>query len=146
METFIEFFEYLMGQFSPAILVPLVLLIIVGVIAQWSLYEKCGLRGIACIIPVWNVIEFLKIMGRPAHHIFYFLIPVYNIYFTIKVYIELCQCFGKHKLVDYVLVIVFNGFYVLYLGLSYGTNYKGPVYNTENTASTARLANMSRAF
>ena len=136
MESFVEFYNYLMSTFGAAIFVPIGFLIMVGVIAQWSLYEKCGLRGIACIVPVWNVIEFLKIMGRPAHHIIYFLIPVYNIYFTIKVYIELCQCFGKHKISDYVLVIIFNGFYVLYLGLSYDTFYKGPVYSEGLTSST----------
>lgn len=140
-------------QFGFGALVPLVAFAAVGILAQWSLYDKCGLPGIDCIIPVKNVITFLKIMGRPAFHSLYVMIPpplilgalvlisdpaisyvvaalfaIPWMYFMIKVYIELCQSFGHYRLIDYVLVTVFNGFYVLHLGLSYSEKYRGPVY------------------
>ena len=118
-------------KFGPGIFIPIGLLIAVGVMAQWALYDKCGLPGIACIVPFWNVTTFLKIMGRPWWHIFFFLIPVYNIYFTIRIYIELCHCFGKRQFIDYLLVILFNGFYILNLGLSYKVKYLGPVYGQD---------------
>jgi hypothetical protein len=100
----------------------------IGIVAQWRLYVKAGLPGYHCLIPVQNVITFLKIVGRPAKHVWLFLIPVYNIYFMIKVYMELCNSFGKNSVLDYVLVIVLNGLYILNLGLSYDTYYRGPVY------------------
>lgn len=100
----------------------------IGIVAQWRLYVKAGLPGFHCLIPVQNVITFLKIVGRPANHTWYFLIPGYNIYFTVKVYIELCNSFGKQSIVDYVLVIALNGLYILNLGLAYDTYYRGPVY------------------
>jgi hypothetical protein len=100
----------------------------IGVVAQWRLYVKASLPGYHCLIPVQNVITFLKIVGRPAKHVWLFLIPGYNIYFTVKVYIELCNSFGKQSIVDYVLVIVLNGLYILNLGLAYDTYYRGPVY------------------
>lgn len=114
----------------------------IAVVAQWRLYEKAGQPGIACIVPVWNVIIFLRIVGRPWKHIFYFLIPVFNIFFLAKVYIELCNSFGKTSMVDYVLVILFNGFYILNLGLSYEERYYGPVYGTTNrdVSSSAQFA------
>lgn len=115
-------------SYGALIFIPLILFTAVGILAQWNLYEKCGLKGVACIVPVWNVIEFLKIMGRPAWHIVFFLIPVYNIYFIIKVYIELCNSFGRYSIGDYILVILLNGLYVLYLGLAEEEVYKGPVY------------------
>jgi hypothetical protein len=148
LETFpfLSFFGY-------EAMIPLACFAIVGILAQWSLYDKCGLPGIDCIIPVRNVITFLKIVGRPASHSLLVMIPPPLIlaaflllgtgttglavaaaigavwaYFMIKVYIELCQSFGHSKLTDYILVVLFNGFYVLHLGLSYSENYKGPVY------------------
>lgn len=131
MKTINSLFE----TFGFGILIPIVLALAVGIFAQWKLYEKCNLPGIACIVPGWNVTTFLKIVGRPGWHALYLLIPVYNLYFIIKVYIELCNSFGKTELIDYILVIVFNGLYVLNLGLSYEDNYKGPVYSARKNQS-----------
>lgn len=147
----IDFISY------PPVLIPLILLGIVGIAGQWSLYMKCDLQGVACVVPVWNVLEFLKIMGRPASHGLIVMVPpplilylllvgpfgsTINIAlsalfgliwlaFMIKVYIELCQAFGKTQTSDYALCLIFNGFYVLYLGISDGTEYEGPVYGKE---------------
>jgi len=41
---------------------------------------------------------------------------------------------------DYILVILFNGFYILGLGLSYEDEYKGPVYGkTKEDGSKANV-------
>lgn len=113
----------------------------IAVVAQWRLYEKANQPGYACLVPVWNVIIFLRIIGRPWQHIFYLLIPVFNIFFLAKLYIELCNSFGKTSILDYVLVILFNGFYILNLGLSYEERYYGPVY--EGSDSVSRDVNSS---
>jgi len=156
-ESFIAIFDQAFGTFGPGIFIPVALLIMVGIMAQWALYDKCGLPGVACIVPIWNVIVFLKIMGRPWHHMFYFIVPPPLIVglllvdqsmvtiipaavlsigfaaFSIKLYIELCQSFGKTSRTDYILVVLFNGFYVLNLGLSYKAKYKGPVYKMKHS-------------
>jgi hypothetical protein len=60
-----------------------------------------------------------------------FLIPIYGQFYMIpKVWIELCQSFGKRTLLDHVLVILLNGLYIFNLGMSYDTTYVGPVYGT----------------
>ena len=125
-----DFFELNIYHHGPAFVIPFVLLAIIGVAGQWSLYDKAGLPGIAAIVPGWNVTTFLKIMGRPSWHAIYLLIPGFNIYFVIKLYVELCQTFGKRTILDYVLCLVFNGFYVMFLGLSSEDKYVGPVYGS----------------
>lgn len=130
MDAFTAFFSELFEALGPHVLIVFGIALFIGIIAQWALYAKCNLPGIACIVPVWNVVVFLKIMGRPWWHMFYLFIPLYNIYFVAKVYIELCNCFGKKSTLDYVLIILLNGFYLLNLGLSYETKYLGPVYKT----------------
>ena len=129
MEAIIE----VASKFGIGVLVPLACLAFVGILAQWSLYDKCGLPGIDCVIPVKNVITFLKIMGRPASHSLFVILPPPLIalallflenpalqygaaallfipwaYFMIKVYIELCQSFGHYKLLDYALCVTFK--------------------------------------
>ena len=128
MNSIVTYFSELFEAIGAGGFVVIGIFVFIGVVAQFALYAKCNLPGIACIVPVWNVIVFLKIMGRPWHHMFYLLIPIYNIYFIVKLYIELANCFGRTKTIDYVLIIVLNGLYVFNLGLSYEAEYKGPVY------------------
>lgn len=140
MSSIIQFFTDIMmsvyTSLGDGVFVLLIIIGFIGVAAQWRLYEKASQPGISSIVPVWNLIVFLRIIGRPASHIFLFLIPVYGqLYMIPKVYFELCNSFGKRSIVDYVLVIVFNGFYILNLGLSYETEYEGPVYGLDSSFS-----------
>lgn len=156
---FESFLEY--AQINEFLYILIALLAAFGILGQWVLYYKCGLPGIASIVPLWNVVVFLKIMGRPAWQVILFIIPppiiayivltenmstaanitlismlAVFILFTITLYIELCRCFGKKSIVDYILVLVFNGFYVMYLGMSGDTEYFGPLYG-KNKATPA---------
>jgi hypothetical protein len=136
-----DFFLGIYAQMGDSIFVLAIIFGFIGIVAQWRLYEKAGQPGIASIVPVWNIIVFLRIVGRPASHMFLFLIPIYGQFYMIpKVYIELCNSFGKRSIVDYILVIVFNGFYVLNLGLSYETEYLGPVYGKESVSTKSAIA------
>jgi hypothetical protein len=157
LDPIFEAFPFL-AQFGPGALIPIACFAIVGILGQWSLYDKCGQPGIDCVIPVKNVMTFLKIVGRPASHSLLVMVPPpvilaaiiyidntmisYSIasvlgavwlVFMAKVWVELAQSFGHYKIMDYVMVIIFNGFYVLNLGLSYNEKYKGPVYGKKKT-------------
>lgn len=122
----------LQGQFGTSLWFIVGFLVIVGVVAQWRLYERAGKPGWASLVPGYNLIVFLEIVGRPASHIFLFLIPIYGqLYMIPKVWIEVCQSFGKRSILDYISVILFNGLYILNLGMSYDTKYEGPVYGRE---------------
>ena len=116
METLDSILESIpiFDSFGPGALIPVAFFAIVGILAQWSLYDKCGQPGIHCIIPIQNVITFLRIVGRPASHGLLVMIPppvvlgalmfienttvayavagVFGavwVYFMIKVYVEL---------------------------------------------------------
>ena len=145
LHSILEFFQGLYSAFGDGLFVLAILLAFVDVAAQWRHYEMQGQPGIPRIVPMWNFIVFLRIVGRPANHIFLFLIPVYGqLYMIPKVYIELCDSFGKHSIVDYILVLVFNGFYILNLGLSYEVEYEGPAYKTQRNI-TARQSQSALA-
>ncbi len=101
--------------------------VIVGIVAQWRLYEKCRQPGLAAFVPIWNVIVFMRIVGRPDRDAWKMLIPIYGqLYFIPKVWIEVVQCFGKRSIMDYILVLVLNGLYILNLALS-NDQYLGPL-------------------
>ena len=129
MDQLMELHDFFYSKMGNALYYALIFIAIISVVAQWRLYEKAGQPGIAAIVPIWNFIVFLQIVGRPASHLFLALIPIFGqLYFIPKVWIEVCQSFGKRSMMDYVMVILLNGLYILNLGLSYETEYKGPVY------------------
>lgn len=147
--SILEIHDDLYNQIGFGLYIIIGFTILIGVVAQWRLYEKASQPGIASIVPVWNMIIFLKIVGRPASHMWLILIPIYGqLYFMPKVWIEMCQAFGKRTMLDYILVVVFNGLYILNLGLSYDIDYLGPVYgqkietekNNRTAASSTQLA------
>ncbi|MFT6997712.1 MAG: hypothetical protein ACJAQ4_001466 [Cryomorphaceae bacterium] len=141
-----DFFLGLYGTFGDGLLLLGGVLAFFGVVAQWKLYEKANQPGIACIVPIWNFIVFLRIVGRPASHMFLFLIPIYGqLYLVPKVYIELCNSFGKTSIVDYVMIILFNAFYILNLGLSYETEYLGPAHGKDVSEIKAKMKGDSRS-
>jgi len=106
-------------------------LVIIGAVGAAKLFAKADRPWVAAFVPVWNVIEVLRMVGRPAAHIAYFLVPFYNIYFFYRLCIEVAQSFGKYTLLDYILVCVFNIFYVLNLALAYNEEYHGPVFGKD---------------
>ncbi len=72
------------------------LVVLVAVIAGlWKVFEKAGKPGWAAIVPIYNAIVMLEIVGKPIWWIVLFLIPIVNIVVAILVCIELAAKFGK---------------------------------------------------
>ena len=103
-------------------------ILIIGAVGAARLFVKCGQPWLAAVVPFWNVVVLCKVVGRPVRHAWLLLVPVFNVYFIFKLFIELAQSFGKTSWVDYTLVCVFNVFYVLNLAMSYDYEYQVPVY------------------
>lgn len=128
MDTFYAVIDYLF-QIHKGVWMIFLIMFAVASVGQWMLYEKAKQPGIAIFIPFWNFIAFLKIVGRPASHMWLFFIPFYNVYFAIVVWIEIAQSFGKTKMSDYLSIIFLNGIYLVQLGLEPDAKYIGPAYS-----------------
>jgi hypothetical protein len=83
------------GGMGIAIMVFYVAFLIVMVAAAWKLFTKAGQPGWAAIVPIFNAVIMLKIVGKPIWWLVLFLIPVVNLIVTIIVMIELAKAFGK---------------------------------------------------
>lgn len=74
------------------------LVVLVLVIAgMWKVFEKAGKPGWAAIIPIYNLIVLLEIVGKPIWWIVLLLIPIVNFVILILISMELAVCFGKSK-------------------------------------------------
>ena len=65
------------------------------IISLWKVFAKAGKPGWAAIVPIYNIIVWLEIIGRPLWWIVLFFIPFANIVVAILIYIGLAKAFGK---------------------------------------------------
>ena len=74
----------------------LYLAIVVAVIAAWwKIFIKAGEEGWKSIIPIYNIIVILKIVGREWWWVLLMLIPIVNIVVWIIVSIDLAKSFAR---------------------------------------------------
>lgn len=92
--------------------------------SMWKIFEKAGEEGWKSIIPIYNLIILLKIVGKPVWWIALFIIPVANIVFLIWTYNMLSKSFGKDE--GYTVGLILLGI-VFFPMLAFGDAvYQGP--------------------
>lgn len=100
------------------------LIIVLIVVANWKIYEKAGKPGWAALIPIYNIIVLLEIIGKPWWWIFLLFVPFANLVIAIWATNLLSISFGKG--VGFTLGLIFLGF-IFYPILGFGdAQYQGP--------------------
>lgn len=82
--------------------------IVLFIASMWIIFAKAGEPGWAAIIPIYNIIVLLKIIGKPAWWVILFLIPLVNFVIGIIAMIQLAKVFGKGT--GFGLGLIFLGF------------------------------------
>jgi hypothetical protein len=83
------------GGVSPIFWFVYAAVIVLVIAGLWMTFTKAGEEGWKAIIPIYNTIIILKIIGRPWWWILLFLIPVVDIVILILMYNGLSKSFGK---------------------------------------------------
>jgi len=101
------------------------LAVAVALIASlWKVYAKAGQPGWAAIVPIYNCVILLKIVGKPIWWLILLLIPFVNFVILIIVYIALAKSFGKGA--GFGIGLVLLGF-IFFPILGFGdAKYLGP--------------------
>lgn len=115
-------------------------LVVLIAIAHWKIYEKAGKPGWAAIIPIYNIIVLMEIIGKPPWWVILYFIPLVNIVFAIWATNLLSKSFGKDEAFTIGLLILGVIFYPI---LGFGSaEYQGPagdyVYAKQQGAAPVR--------
>ena len=106
---------------------PLVIMTAVAlfyVYVGWRIFEKAGRAGWEAIVPVYNMLVMLRIVGRPAWWIVLMLIPVVNFIALAIVYVDLAKSFDKGT--GFGIGLLLLGF-IFAPALAFGSaTYQGP--------------------
>src|SRR6202012_230615 len=98
------------GAFVAFIIICLALAILC-LVAMWKVFEKAGEEGWKCIIPIYNLIVLLKIVGKPWWWLLLMCIPLVNYVFLVWAYNMLSKSFGKDE--GFTVGLIFLGFIFL---------------------------------
>jgi hypothetical protein len=105
------------------------LALIVAIIAGWwMIFTKAGEDGWKAIIPIWNILVLLKIVGREWWWIILMLIPFVGFVVWIIVALDLAKSYGRGTGFGLGLIF-FPWIWSLILGFGSDT-YKGPAAKT----------------
>jgi signal peptidase I len=92
----------------------------------YFLFQKAGEEGWKGLVPFYNLVVLLKIVGRPSWWFFVLLIPVIGTLFGIGMAIDLIKSFGQNKARHILFLVLFGFIYLPYLALSKKVVYLGP--------------------
>lgn len=112
------------GIFFVLIAIVWLAVLVLVLASMWVLFTKAGKPGWAAIIPIYNVIVLLEIIGRPLWWILLLFIPCVNFVVPIILFIDLAKSFGKDALFGVGLWLL--GF-IFFPILAFGdAKYQGP--------------------
>lgn len=104
-------------------LVPLIIAVLI-IASLWKIFEKAGKPGWAALIPIYNLVILVEIVGKPPIWVLWLLIPCAQFVFIIWLTNLLAKSFGKTEGFTVGLILLGPVFYPL-LGFGDAT-YLGP--------------------
>ena len=121
------------GGISPAALIVILAVAVFMIASMWRVFTKAGKPGWAAIIPIYNIIVLLEIVGRPIWWIVLFFIPFVNFVIMIIIYIDLATSFGKSGGFAVGLILLGIIFFPI---LAWGpATYRGPAAAVSGSAT-----------
>ncbi len=100
-------------------------------VGLFFIFKKAGVEAWKGLIPVLNLIEWSKIIGRPAWWPVWLIVPIVNIFIFCGMIIDLVRSFGKLKFFHSFLAVAFGPIYALFLGTNKEDQYMGPILDME---------------
>jgi hypothetical protein len=120
-------------HFSPVLIIVYLLIIFISIAGLWKVFTKAGKPGWAAIIPIYNLIVLLEIVGKPLWWFLLIIFPCTSFIFLIWTYNLLSKSFGKSEGFTVGLVLL-NPIFICILGFGDAV-YLGP------SAKEAQAAN-----
>jgi Family of unknown function (DUF5684) len=123
------------GGISTTVWIIGVLWAVLLIVALWKVFIKAGQPGWAAIIPIYDWIVLLRVIGRPWWWLLLLLIPFVNIVILIIMMLNLAKSFGRGAGFG-IGLILFPAIWGLILAFG-SSKYVGPVAGPNAIAKPA---------
>ena len=97
----------------------LLILYFVGVIlGLWFVFKKADIEPWKALIPIYNIVVWIKICGKSWRWYIYFIIPAINVFTFLLLVVETAKCFRRYNFWEQTFAVIFPWIYLPLLGLS----------------------------
>lgn len=112
------------GRFGAGVGIVVLVLFALTLVAWWRLFAKAGRPGWAAIVPIYNIVVVLQIVGRPVWWVVLMLIPLVSFVIAIVLAVDLAKSFDRSA--AFGVGLLFLGFIFVPV-LAFGSaTYAGP--------------------
>lgn len=103
----------------------------------WRIFEKAGKPGWAAIIPIYQTIVQLEILGRPWWWLLLMFVPIVNVVIGIMIIFDLAKVYGKGT--GFGFGLLFLSFIFIPILAFDNSKYLGPITGSivQNTPPSA---------
>ena len=111
--------------FSTTFIILISIYLIFLLAGKWATFEKAGEKGWKSLIPIYNTVIILKMVGKPWWWVLLYIIPPVGIVIHVMVSHLLSQSFGQGIIYTIGLYFFSPVFYLL-IGFKKSIEYVGP--------------------
>ncbi|MCR4658793.1 MAG: S26 family signal peptidase [Bacteroidales bacterium] len=107
------------------------------VIGLFFVFKKAGVEPWKALIPLYNIVVWIKVCGKSWRWYIYFLIPAINVFCFLLLVVETAKCFRRYGFWEQTAAVIFPWLYMPVLGLS-NLEYTNPADLPPHKVSEAR--------
>ena len=112
---------------------------LVGTIAGlWLVFRKAGVAPWKALVPVYNIVVWIKVCGKSWKWYIYFLVPAINVFTFLLLVVETAKVFRRYNFWEQTFAVVFPWLYLPLLGASRKAEYRDPAVEPPARVSEAR--------
>ena len=116
----------------------LILYFLGTLVGLWFVFKKAGVAPWKALVPVYNIVVWIKICGKDWKWYIYFLLPAVNVFTFLLMVVETAKCFHRYGFWEQTFAVIFPWIYLPYLGLKPEMQYTNPVGQPKHKVSQAR--------
>ncbi len=115
----------------------LILYLIGCLLGLWFVFKKAGEAPWKALIPIYNIVVWIKVCGKNWKWYIYFLIPAINIFVFLLMVVETAKVFHRYGFWEQTFSVLFPWIYLPIVGLN-GFEYHDPTQEPPHKVSEAR--------
>ncbi len=116
----------------------LIIYVLGCVLGLWFTFKKAGEQPWKALIPIYNIVMWIKVCDKDWKWYIYFLIPAINVFTFLLLVVETAKCFRRYGFWEQFLAVIVPFAYLPYLGLGKKMTYTHPSELPPHAVSQAR--------
>ena len=116
----------------------LVLYFVGTIVGLWFVFRKAGIAPWKSLIPIYNIVVWVKMYNKKWTWYVGFLIPAWNVFMFLLMVVETAKVFRRYGFWEQLAAVVFPWIYLPVLGLHPAATYHDPVTDPPAKVTGAR--------